>query len=289
MSPSLALGSLVITHMSTSYTQSSDGTRIAFTSAGDPKLPPILLIHGWAQQFMCWHPLMERMRDRFHLVAMDLRGHGASDKPESEAAYTDTALWADDVTAVIKAAELEKPVLVGWSYGARVIAAYLATHGDADIAGIALAGGILAIGSERESWMAGTASPGLDRELYTDDVPRRLAATARFVEACTAQPLDRVSYAEMVGANMLCPAHVRRALFRANVDLRPVYEKLGCPGLIIHGTRDDVVTPATGQAAANAIKNGRYVPYEGVGHAPFLEAPDRFADDLSKFTTACQG
>jgi len=274
--------------MSTSFTSSSDGTRIAFTSGGDASRPSVLLIHGWSQQLMCWQPLLEKLQDRFHIVAMDLRGHGASDKPESESAYTDTNLWADDVKAVIDATDLATPVLVGWSYGARVIAAYLAVKGDADLAGIVLAGGVLAIGAERESWMVGTASPGLDRDLYTDDVPRRLAATARFVDACTARPLDRTTYAELVGANMLCPAHVRRALFAANVDLRPVFEKLSCPGLVIHGTRDDVVTALAGQAAAHCMKNGQYVPYEGIGHAPFLETPDRFAEDLSQFTIACQ-
>lgn len=274
--------------MTISYTSSSDGTRIAFSCYGDATRPSILLIHGWAQQFICWQPLLEELQDCFHLVAMDLRGHGASDKPESESAYTDTALWADDVKAVMDAADLKTPVLLGWSYGARVIAAYLAVKGDADLAGIVLAGGILAIGAERESWMAGAASPGLDRDLYTDDIPRRLAATARFVDACTAKPLDRATYAELVGANMLCPAHVRRALFRADVDLRPVFSKLNCPGLVIHGAHDEVVTVSTGQAAARCMKHGQYLQYEGVGHAPFLETPQRFAEDVSKFTTACQ-
>ena len=274
--------------MSTSYTRSSDGTRIAYTSVGDATRPCVLLIHGWAQQFMCWRPLMDRLQDRFHVVAMDLRGHGGSDKPDDDTAYTDTALWADDVQAVIAAAELDTPVLVGWSYGARVIAAYLDVKGDAALGGIVVAGGVLAIGAARESWMAGTASPGLDRDLYTDDVPRRLAATARFVAACTVQPLDRTTYAELVGVNMLCPAHVRRALFRADVDLRPVYDKMNCPGLVIHGMCDEVVTASTGQAAARCMARGRYLSYAGVGHAPFLEVPDRFAADIAQFTTACQ-
>ncbi len=286
--PSPFSGSLISIGMATSYTSSPDGTRIAFTSAGEATRPSILLIHGWAQQFICWQPLVERLQDRFHLVAMDLRGHGASDKPESEAAYTNTDLWAGDVKAVIDAADLKTPLLVGWSYGARVIAAYLAVEGDADVAGIVLAGGVLAIGAERENWMVGTSSPGLDRDLYTDDVPRRLAATARFVDACTTRPLEREIYAELVGANMLCPAHVRRALFRADVDLRPVFGRLSCPSLVIHGTRDEVVTCATGQAAAHCMKNGQYIPYKGIGHAPFLETPDRFAEDLSRFTMACQ-
>ena len=121
--------------------------------------------------------------------------------------------------------------------------------------------------------------------LYTDDLPRRLHATARFVAACTARPLDRTTYAETVGANMLCPAHVRRALFAADLDLRPAYAALRRPGLVVHGLADRVVTPATGEAAAELMPKGRFLGYEGIGHAPFLEAPDRFAADLADFVT----
>lgn len=271
--------------MTTHVATSTDGTPIAYTSAGDPGAPSILLIHGWAQQFACWAPVIDRLADRFHLVAFDLRGHGASGKPEDAAAYADTALWSDDVQAVIDAAGLTRPVLTGWSYGARVIAAHLATAGCAHLAGVVLAGGILAIGAAREDWMVGASSPGLDRDLYTGDVPRRLAATARFVAACTAQPLDRRAYAELVGANMLCPAHVRRALFGADVDMRPAFAAMTCPGLVIHGLADTVVTPETGRAAAALMPRGRFTGYAGVGHAPFLEAPDRFAADLADFVT----
>ena len=275
--------------MTTHFATSTDGTQIAFTSVGDPALPPILLIHGWAQAGICWEALSERLSDRFHLIAMDLRGHGASGKPDDPAAYTDTALWGDDVAAVIAAASLDRPTLVGWSYGSRVIAAYLATHGSAYLAGVVLAGGILAIGAAREDWMVGPASPGLDRDLYTDDLNRRLHATARFVDACTAKPLPRALYGAMVGANMLCPPHVRRALFGADVDLRPAYAAMTCPGLVIHGTDDAVVAAATGTAAAATMPHGRFLPYNGIGHAPFVEGPDRFAADLADFLTTSRG
>ncbi|MDG4649287.1 alpha/beta fold hydrolase [Roseibacterium sp. SDUM158017] len=270
------------------FATSSDGTRIAFTRHGDETRPPILLIHGWAQQSVCWQPVTERLSDRFFVVAMDLRGHGASDKPSHDAAYTDTRLWGDDVKAVMDATGLQRPVLTGWSYASRVIAAHVATYGDAHLSGIVLAGGILAIGRMREDWMVGPASPGLDRDLYTDDIPRRLAATVRFVDACTARPLDRRTFAELVGANMLCPAHVRRALFGADVDLRPVYASLGCPGLVIHGTADAVVSPETGRTTANLLPRGLHRPYDGVGHAPFLEEADRFAADVAEFLSACR-
>jgi non-heme chloroperoxidase len=274
--------------MTTQFAPSSDGTAIAFRSTGDPKAPAILLIHGWSQAGPCWQATTDRLSDHFHLVTIDLRGHGASGKPEDPAAYTDTALWGGDIAAVIAAAGLTRPVLVGWSYGSRVIAAHLATHGSAHLAGVVLAGGILAIGAAREDWMVGPASPGLDRDLYTDDLPRRLAATARFVDACTTDPLDRTTYAELVGLNMLCAALARRALFAADLDLRPTYGAMTCPGLVIHGLSDNVVSPETGRAAAALMPQGRFLGYEGIGHAPFLEAPDRFAADLAAFTTACR-
>ncbi len=274
-----------MTPLSTRHTQGSDGTAIAYATAGDPAHPPIMLIHGWAQQFTCWQALADRLADRFHLVALDLRGHGASGKPDDPAAYTDTRLWGDDIAAVIAAEGLQRPTLVGWSYGSRVIAAHLATHGAAHLAGVVLAGGILAIGAAREDWMVGAASPGLDRDLYTEDLPRRLAATARFVDACTATPLPRQTYGALVGANMLCPAHVRRALFGADIDLRPVYAAMTCPGLVIHGLADAVVTAQTGRAAAALMRRGQFLGYDGIGHAPFLEDPDRFATDLADFVS----
>ena len=269
--------------MTAEMIDSADGTRIAAMSMGNPDGPPVLFIHGWAQQYECWGPVMARMAADFHCVAMDLRGHGASDKPEATAAYTSVETWAGDVAAVIAHFKLTRPVLVGWSYGSRVVAAYLADQGSGHLGGVVLAGGIVAIGAAREDWMVGSASPGLNRDLYTEDVPRRLAATIAFVSACTTDSLPRDTFAALVGANMLCPAHVRRALFAADLDFRDVYAAMDCPGLVIHGTKDVVVSPATGQCAAELMPKGRYLPYEGLGHAPFLEDPARFSTDLAAF------
>lgn len=260
-----------------------DGIRLSARAAGDPSAPALVFVHGWAQWSSCWDGVVARLSDRFHCVAFDLRGHGASDKPEGDAPYTDTALWGGDVAAVLAHFGLRRPTLVGWSYGARVIAAHLASQGSAHLAGVVTVGGILAIGAARESWMVGPESPALNRDLYTEDLPRRLAATADFVDACTARPLPRRAFAEAVGANMACPPHVRRALFAADLDFRDAFAALACPGLAIHGTADRIVAPACGEAAARLMPRGRYLPYESAGHAPFLDAPDRFAADLAGF------
>jgi non-heme chloroperoxidase len=255
---------------------------------GPEGAPAILLIHGWSQAVGCWKT-QAALADRFRVVAFDLRGHGASDKPADEAAYQDTALWGDDVKAVIDGLGLASPVLVGWSYGARVIASYVAEHGDDAIAGVVTTGGILALGACREDWMVGKSSPGRNPDLYADEDATRAAATRDFIAACTEEPLDDITTAEFVAFNEQCPAHVRRALFRADFDVRPVWQSLKRPLLSIHGAEDRVVLPICGIEASELAPNGDLWLYENCGHAPFIEHPDRFNADLAHFAQTAIG
>ena len=78
------------------------------------------------------------------MIAVDLRGHGYSDAPES--GYADSAIWAGDVHAVLTAEDITADaVLLGWSYGGLVICDYLAEHGTDAVAGLVLVGAITSI------------------------------------------------------------------------------------------------------------------------------------------------
>ncbi|WP_161863670.1 alpha/beta fold hydrolase [Algicella marina] len=268
---------------------SADGTGLSVVDTGPQDGAPILLVHGWAQSHACWQRQLESPLATTHrLVALDLRGHGTSDAPETEQAYAGSEGWAADLHAILTTLSFDRPVLVGWSYGARVIAEYLDVHGDAAIAGVVLAGGIAATGAAREPWMLGPASPALNRDLYTDDPTRRLQATLAFQEACTATPLPRAQIAAFTAEAMRVSGLTRRAMFAADRDLRPIYARLGRPVLIIHGEKDAVVAPATGAALAAAIPQATYLPMQGAGHAPFLDAPERFNEALAEFTATAR-
>jgi pimeloyl-ACP methyl ester carboxylesterase len=68
---------------------------------GNPKGRPILFIHGFSQCWLAWNrQLNSDLADDFRLVAMDMRGHGLSDKPRE--GYIDSRPWADDVNAVMR-------------------------------------------------------------------------------------------------------------------------------------------------------------------------------------------
>src|SRR5262245_45859657 len=123
------------------------GVQLHIVEAGNPSGRPILFIHGFSQTALSWSRQLDSELARDHrLVAMDLRGHGQSDKPRD--AYGDSRLWADDVRGVIDALGLTGAILCGWSYGPLVILDYIRHHGDDHISGIHFVSGITKLGSE---------------------------------------------------------------------------------------------------------------------------------------------
>jgi len=115
-----------------------DGLTISAQDWGNPNGPEILFIHGFSQSHLSWikQVTSSDLAKEFHMVTYDLRGHGNSDKPFEPERYKTSKYWGDEVQAVMDATGLKRPVLVGWSYGGRVMADYLTTHGTAKLAGL---------------------------------------------------------------------------------------------------------------------------------------------------------
>ncbi|MFN8511327.1 MAG: alpha/beta hydrolase [Thermomicrobiales bacterium] len=93
-----------------------DGVKLAYSEAGRGG-PPIVFIHGLACDSSDFAPQFEYFRERHRVIAIDLRGHGASDAPEggySTAALADDVLWLCDELGVYK------PMLVGHSMGGMI-------------------------------------------------------------------------------------------------------------------------------------------------------------------------
>src|ERR1700704_3712712 len=101
-----------------------EGISLHVVETGNPRGRPILFIHGFSQCWLAWsRQLSSDLADSYRLVAMDLRGHGLSDKPRE--GYADSRKWADDVNAVIRALSLDRPILCGWSYAPLIILDYI--------------------------------------------------------------------------------------------------------------------------------------------------------------------
>ena len=252
---------------------------------GDAQGPPIVFVHGWSQSQLCWsRQIAGPLAEDFRLVTFDLRGHGMSAQPLGAEHYLDASLWADDLRAVIEQAELERPVVVAWSYGGFVVTDYLRAYGEDGIAGIDLVGGTVLRTAGFDH-----IGPGLLEnagEACGRDLPTSIAAVRRFLRACTAQPLRDDDWSTALCWNMVVPPAVRQALLAREIDADDVLSALTVPVLVTHGREDAIVLPSMAEHVLAVCPTARASWYEGVGHAPFLEDPERFDRELAAFAGA---
>jgi pimeloyl-ACP methyl ester carboxylesterase len=103
----------------------NDGIRLQYYRTGGEK-PPLVFIHGYTDNGLCWSRLPLFLRHTYDVVMYDARGHGISDHPEGST-YS-LAERAEDAIAVIEGLSLQRPVLIGHSMGADTAARVAADH-----------------------------------------------------------------------------------------------------------------------------------------------------------------
>lgn len=173
---------------------------------------PILFIHGWSQNLLCWTRQFDSpLADDFRLVAFDLRGHGMSEAPLAAEHYTNARWWADDVAAGVDQLRLNRPVLVGWSYGGYVMCDYVRAHGQGRIAGLNLVGGAVMLGASAFGTLIGPGFLDHFAGATADDLATNIQAMRKFVRACSARPLAAdISRRRFAGTWWCRPRCVRR-------------------------------------------------------------------------------
>ena len=95
----------------------SGSLRIHFRDWGDPTLPPLVLVHGLRDHSHSFDDLARGLVDRYHVLALDLRGHGDSETTP----YYAFGHFVLDLHNLIRALRLERPILVGHSMGGEIV------------------------------------------------------------------------------------------------------------------------------------------------------------------------
>lgn len=106
-------------------TISANGVEVVVAEYPLPGRPALVLLHGIGSRGESWWPVADALAEQFHLYQVDLRGHGASAKPES--GYQMATLVAD-LDAVLDALGLDRPLVMGHSLGALITLLWASEH-----------------------------------------------------------------------------------------------------------------------------------------------------------------
>jgi non-heme chloroperoxidase len=262
------------------------GLKLHAREWGNPNGPALLFIHGWSQSDLCWlKQVRGDLAGVFRIVTFDLRRHGLSDKPSGPEQYADGQLWADDVAAVIDQTGLEQPTLVAWSYGGYIVTDYLRAYGDARIGGVNLAGAAVILKPPTFDHVG----PGFlenASDMCVPDLFTNIAATRRFLRACTSRPLDDDEITAAFAWNMAVPPAVRGALLARELDGSVPLASISVPVLVTHGQDDAIILPSMAEHTLSVCPAATVSWHDGVGHMPFWEASDRFDRELADLARA---
>lgn len=261
------------------------GVPIMAVEAGDPDGPGVLFIHGFSQSAASWRAqLAAEELQKFHMVAMDVRGHGASGKPWRQEDYAGTEIWANDIAAVIAATGLEKPVLVGWSMGGYMVMNYIRHYGADAVSGVNFVG---ALGGLVERPAPGAELDDDYKQAQIKQMSFNLADNIEgqrpFVAFMTAEPASEEAAEIMHIASLQLPVYVRQAMRPLMLDNVDLTDKLTAPVLFSVGGADLTVPEAVVQSLIEKLPAAESQFYDGVGHSPFYEATEAYNQDLAAF------
>jgi len=260
--------------------------RFRYLDWGREGKPPIVFLHGGALTAHTWDLCCLALRDDFHCLALDQRGHGDSDWAP-DANYTISA-QREDVKGFAEAVGLDRFVLVGMSMGAINGLAYAIAHPETLSALVLIDAGpnVRRPGSSRiRNFVNGGAEPSsleaiIERALEFN--PRRdpvilrrslMHNLRRQDDGNWVWKYDRRRFQEMGGDQH---AAERRSLADGLAEV-------SCPTLVVRGSESDVFHDDDAERLATALPNGRWVKIPRAGHTVQGDNPKDLVAALREF------
>ena len=252
------------------FFKTSDGVRIHFLEAGSGR--PVVFIPGWTMPAWIWQKQIDEFSKNYHVIAVDPRSQGESDKPDY-GHLPETR--ARDYKELVDHLGLKQPVFVGWSMACGELLKYIDLFGTGNLAGLVIVEGFV---SDKASAMFVPLS-GWMNMLQQD----RQKQADTFIRHMFLKPQSEEYLKRLVDASMKVPADTAVVLIYnmlAVNDYSAVLTKIDRPFLFAY-------QPET-QPAADFLKSKladkvRLERFDGDGHALFVDDPDKFNRVLADF------
>jgi pimeloyl-ACP methyl ester carboxylesterase len=238
-----------------------DAMKIHYVSEGKGK-NAIVLVHGWGCRLTHWRDQIPELSKRARVLALDLPGHGESDKPEIK---YDMDLFAAAIDAVMKDAGVEHAVLVGHSMGTPVVRQFYRKYPQKTLALVIVDGGLRPFGTkeQREQFMAPLRGPAYKEVLK--NMGNAMTATLSAADK------------ERIGASFaVVPQRVLVSAMEAmGEDSLYATDKINVPVLAV--LAKSPYWPAdTEQFLRSLAPDLEYQMWDGVSHFLFMDKPKEF-------------
>jgi pimeloyl-ACP methyl ester carboxylesterase len=256
-----------------------DGITLAYVQLGNPHGVPVVLIHGYTDSDLDWAPLVPYLSHDFRLVIVDLRGHGASSKPEC--CYTRLD-FAYDVKLLLDALRIGRADIVGHSLGS-MIAQTFAEYWPQRTGRVVLISSTGGPPPGSHSHKPQFDYAGAIRRLHEPIDP-----DSAFMKEWWAspKPVDPEYLRRQRRNAAAIPLQVWLAVLDQGLaasDLQATLPRLRAPTLLIWGSADPIMEPPVRQTLRRALPHAKVVIFPGLGHNPFWEDPRACAAVINQF------
>ena len=247
---------------------------------------PVVLVHGVRLHAHVWNHFSRRLRDRYHVLALDQRGHGDSAWGGPDGYHVESLY--QDLRAVVTARGLQRYTLVGHSLGGMVSMLYASRHHD-ELERLVLvditAGRPPVPPGADISRITETPAPRDfdspdEATVYLGGIMRR--APQHVVEESVRHGMRQTESGRYTWKYDPALLHRRRPV-SGQMDFWSLVRDVPTPTLLQYGSHSNVVTPALAQRMADTMPRCTVERIEGAGHGLFTDQPDAFADSVERF------
>jgi pimeloyl-ACP methyl ester carboxylesterase len=246
-----------------------DGARIHYVNYGKGN-EALVLVHGWTQNVDGWRDQMPDFAKRYRVIAIDLPGHGLSDKPQTTYSMD---YFARAVDAVLRDAKVKRAVLVGHSMGTPIARQFYRKYPEKTRAIVIVDGSLRPFGDKAimDRLIAALRSPN-----YTEAGAQMFARMSG--PNLSAEPQERIT-----ASFLNTPQHVVVSAMEGMVDASIWGEdKINVPVLAIMA-RNPFFPPNVEQSFRVIAPSMEFQMWEGVGHFIMMEKPKEFNEAVVLF------
>jgi pimeloyl-ACP methyl ester carboxylesterase len=267
------------------------GMRFHFSEWGDPSDPPVLLLHGGNQSSHSWDLVSLHLAQRYHVYALDQRGHGDSEWSR-ELDYSMEAMAADAL-AFLQEQHIDDPIVFGHSMGG-----YVTMYAARQSPGFARAIVFVDVGPELSVEGRKVVRDFVVHNVEFDGLDAYLDAVVKYDRFRSREHIARtVKYnlVARVDGKFVSKADHRRFDLSNSETISPStgleleeMTQIACPVLLVRGGESAVLTQDAAERFIKVLPRGQLVIVPDVGHNVhggnthgFLEAVDPFLDSLT--------